>query len=74
MIICLGPVCVPVWPLLFLLLKPVWNLLSAERQEQIRTWWFGSFYPTWVQPWVEKIPEKVLFCSRCFFLWTPGEF
>lgn len=59
MIICLGPVCVPVWPLLFLALKPLWGLLPDSAKEKLNHFYFDRVYPTCVEPWFVKLNPKV---------------
>ncbi len=68
MIICIGPVCVPVWPLLFLGLKPIWNLLPEAQKETLRTFWFDSCYPA-LEPYLSMLPEKV---RKFMFYGMPG--
>lgn len=41
-LICIGPVCIPwtfVWPVVLLLLRPVWDRLPAETQQKWSRWW-----------------------------------
>ena len=50
MIICLGPVCVPVWPLVFLALKPLWGVLPESvnlRRESRGSNNGGKMGPKW---------------------------
>lgn len=59
MIICIGPVCVPLWPIFFLLMRPLWNLLPPAWQERLTVFWDTKIYPTFVAPVLAYIPEKV---------------
>ena len=58
MIICLGPVCCPIWPLLFLALKPVWMLLPDAWKQSIEAFWTEKVQPK-LNPILDKIPPKV---------------
>jgi len=59
MIICLGPVCVPVWPLIFLGLKPLWNLLPEATQQSLKRLWDETIYPKCIAPWFSRLPTVV---------------
>ncbi|KAF4655090.1 hypothetical protein FOL47_009574 [Perkinsus chesapeaki] len=39
-VICLGPVCIPIWPLVALILKPLWDLLPQHTREFIADKWY----------------------------------
>jgi len=59
MIICLGPICVPIWPLLFLALKPLWSLLPEAQKRQLTSLWETTIYPYGIHPWFSRLPLKV---------------
>ena len=49
-VICLGPVCIPLWPVMALLVKPVWDRFVPDKVKS-----------TLIQFWEKLI---TLFCSR----------
>ncbi|CAD7961924.1 unnamed protein product [Amoebophrya sp. A25] len=59
MIICLGPVCVPLWPVLFLALKPLWNLLPEGAKERLRSFWDTYLYRPFFEPLLDRLPPTV---------------
>lgn len=59
MIICLGPICVPIWPILFLALKPLWSLLPEAQKKQLASLWEMTIYPYAIHPWFSRLPPKV---------------
>ena len=63
MIICIGPVCIPIWPLLFLVLKPIWNILPQEYKDSLTTFWDEKCYPR-IEPYLDMLPDKV---RKCLF-------
>jgi len=58
-VICLGPVCVPVWPLVFFALMPVWNALPEKYQTMLKAFFFDTIYPTFIAWWFEKLPKPM---------------
>ncbi|CAD7949286.1 unnamed protein product [Amoebophrya sp. A120] len=58
MIICLGPVCCPIWPVIFLVLKPLWNYIPEERKKDLKSFWDTKCYP-WVKPVLDLLPTSV---------------
>jgi hypothetical protein len=57
-IICIGPVCIPisaVWPVLILLVKPIWNILESR-------WpWLGEIGAVkWIKSKFAKKPDLLV--------------
>lgn len=59
MIICLGPFCVPIWPLFFLVAMPIWDRLPESWRESLSNIWDTKIYPTCVKPVLDRLPETV---------------
>eukprot|EP00397_Hematodinium_sp_SG-2012_P049152 GEMP01056572.1.p1 GENE.GEMP01056572.1~~GEMP01056572.1.p1 ORF type:complete len:198 (+),score=34.70 GEMP01056572.1:63-656(+) len=59
MIICLGPVCLPIWPLLFIALKPIWNLLPEAQRTALTALWNDTIFPKCINPWFSRLPTQV---------------
>lgn len=59
MIICLGPVCVPIWPVLALLLKPLFEALPQSTQDSLTAFFDEKIFPTCINPWYSRIPPKL---------------
>jgi len=55
-VICIGPVCVPVVPLLIILLRPIWNVLPEKMRADLAKFWNTKVRPTFVDPWLNKLP------------------
>jgi thiol-disulfide isomerase/thioredoxin len=52
-VICLGPVCIPIYPLVILVLKPIWNILPESVRAPLRKVWT----PIWnvIGPYYTKL-------------------
>ncbi|KAJ9457276.1 Thioredoxin H-type [Diplonema papillatum] len=60
-IICIGPVCIPVtvlWPILFFIVKPIYNLLPASAQRVVDGWL------AWFLAWVDRLTPSFLKSAR----------
>lgn len=58
MIICLGPFCVPCWPIFFMLMKPVWNLLPEGVKKSLTEFFDGTVYPNVCKPVLDRLPTQ----------------
>lgn len=65
MIICLGPFCVPCWPIFFMILSPLWNLLPEGFRARASHFWDTKVYPNVIHPVLSRLPERV----QKFLLW-----
>jgi len=56
-VICIGPVCVPIYPLVILVLKPIWDILPESVRAPLRKVWL----PIWnvIGPYYTKL-ENIL--------------
>jgi thiol-disulfide isomerase/thioredoxin len=52
-VICIGPVCVPIYPLVILVLKPIWDILPESVRSPLRKFWT----PIWnvIGPYYKKL-------------------
>lgn len=48
----------PVWPVLFLALKPLWLLLPASWRDRLKGFWEQTLFPR-IEPLLEKLPPAV---------------
>eukprot|EP00391_Amoebophrya_sp_Ameob2_P008145 CAMPEP_0178992468 /NCGR_PEP_ID=MMETSP0795-20121207/6130_1 /TAXON_ID=88552 /ORGANISM="Amoebophrya sp., Strain Ameob2" /LENGTH=251 /DNA_ID=CAMNT_0020684351 /DNA_START=290 /DNA_END=1045 /DNA_ORIENTATION=- len=46
------------WPILFLVVRPLWNLLPEETRVRIVGFWNERCYP-WIEPVLDMLPNKV---------------
>ncbi|EER02510.1 Thioredoxin, putative [Perkinsus marinus ATCC 50983] len=77
-VICLGPVCIPLWPLLALVLKPVWNLLPESVRDPIANAWYTmwehcTFIPERFRPRRPVHRRGKAHCENGVCTWTRGD-
>ncbi len=48
-VICIGPICIPLWPLIAITIKPIWDRLVPPRvKEKLNLFW--SWFISWICP------------------------